>query len=140
MVDPPPAERQDEHVWALELADRAIVEAERRGLRVAVSIVDQRGDPIQQDRMDGAPTASIVVSETTAAAAATFQCPSNELATRYPGDETLTLLAGASPYKILPVAGGLPFDEDGVVVAGIGIGGPEPRVCEELVRASLGDH
>jgi uncharacterized protein GlcG (DUF336 family) len=139
MVDPPPAARQDEHLWAIELADRAIAEAERRRLRVAVSIVDQRGDPIQQDRMDNAPTASVAVSETTAAAAATFQCPSGELPTRYPGDGALVLLAEALPYKILPVPGGRPIAEEGIVVAGIGVGGPEPQVCEEIAVAALGD-
>jgi uncharacterized protein GlcG (DUF336 family) len=40
--------------------------------RHPVAIVDERGDPIQRDRMDGAATASVTVAETTAAAAATF--------------------------------------------------------------------
>ena len=51
--DPPPA-HQPEHEWAVGLADRAIAEAGRRGERISVAIVDSRGDPIQQDWMDGA--------------------------------------------------------------------------------------
>jgi uncharacterized protein GlcG (DUF336 family) len=138
MMDPPPAGRQIEHEWAVRLADRAVAEALRRGLRVSVSIVDERGDPIQQDRMDGAPTASVQVSEATAAAAATFQCPSQELATRYPGDGMLTLLAGALPYKVLAAPGALPIERDGRVVAALGVGGPAPEVCAGIAAAVVG--
>ena len=56
MNDPPPASAQPEHAWAMGLADRAIAEAERRGARIAVAVVDRRGEPIQQDCTDGAPT------------------------------------------------------------------------------------
>ena len=71
-ADPPPAD-QPEHTWALELADRAMALAHERGLRVAVAITDHRGDPIQLDTMDGAPTAGPFVAEAVAAAAAAFQ-------------------------------------------------------------------
>ena len=135
LAAPPAARRQEEHAWARALGDRAMAEAELRGLRLAVSIVDQRGDPIQQDRMDGAPTASVTVSETTAAAAATFQCPSAELLARHPGPGELALLAAALPYRILPSPGGLPIERDGLVVAGVGIGGPEPAVCAEIAAS-----
>src|SRR3954453_44026 len=37
--DPPPAD-QPEHEWAVALADRAIAEAQRRGVKIAVAIVD----------------------------------------------------------------------------------------------------
>jgi uncharacterized protein GlcG (DUF336 family) len=137
MVDPPRAARQEEHAWAARIADRVLEEAARLGLRVSVAIVDSRGDPIQQDRVDGAPTASVAVAETTAAAAATFHCPSGELARRYPGEHVIALLAAALPYKIVPIPGGLPISDDGDVVAGLGIGGPEPHVCEQIARAAL---
>jgi uncharacterized protein GlcG (DUF336 family) len=138
MADPPRASGQHEHAWARELADKAIAAAAERGLSACVSIVDQRGEPVQQDRMDGAPSAAVHVSEATAAAAATFQCPSRELSGRYTGEATLALLAAALPYRILPVAGALPVaGPDGSVVAGIGIGGPSPDRCAELASAAL---
>jgi uncharacterized protein GlcG (DUF336 family) len=139
MAEPPPASRQPEHDWALGLADQALAVARERGFRVTVAIVDHRGDPIQQDRMDGAPSAGVAVAEGVAAAAATFQCSSRELPLRYPGDGALALIAAALPFRIVPVAGGLPLtSDDGVVVAGIGVGGPEPSVCEEIAAAALG--
>jgi uncharacterized protein GlcG (DUF336 family) len=137
MAEPPPAANQHEHQWALGLSDRAIDEARRRGVLIAVSIVDRRGDPIQQDRMDDAPAASVTVSEATAAAAATFQCPSYQLGERY-SRSALALLAEALPYAILPAPGGLPISEHGAVVAGIGIGGPDPTVCEQIASSALG--
>ena len=75
--------RQPEHEWALALADRAIAEARSARRRaIAVAIVDRRGDPIQQDCMDGAPTAGPFVAEAVAAGAATFQLPSGEVPER----------------------------------------------------------
>jgi uncharacterized protein GlcG (DUF336 family) len=139
MADPPPASRQSEHVWARQLADAAIAEAERRGVRITVSIVDQRADPIQQDRMDGAPTASVAVSEATAAAAATFQCPSDALAEWYSGEGTLALLARSLPFNILPVYGGLPVRQDDTVIGGLGIGGPLPITCRHIAAAITGE-
>ncbi len=125
--DPPPAS-QPEHEWAVGLADKAIAEATARGAGVAVAVVDVRGDPIQQDTMDGAPTAAPFVAEAVAAGAASFQRPSAEI------DPAVTSVL---PYRVLTVAGGLPVREGGRVVGGLGIAGPDAAVCEEIVAAVL---
>lgn len=135
MADPGPAASQPEHEWALGLVDRALGEAGRRGLRVAVALVDHRGDPIQQDYMDGAPTAAVFVAQATAAAAATFQVRSRDLAERVPG--SLDLLARALPYDVLCSPGGLPVNEGGRVVGGLGVAGTEPDVCESIAAGAL---
>src|SRR4051812_9957572 len=96
--DPPPAQ-QPEHEWAVTLADRALAEAERRGVRVAVAVTDHRGDPIQQDTMDDAATAGPFVAEAVAAAAATFQLPSAEVRSD---------LAALLPIPAATAPGGLP--------------------------------
>jgi uncharacterized protein GlcG (DUF336 family) len=126
--DPPPAS-QPEHEWALGLADRAIGEAARRGDRIAVAIVDSRGDPIQQDTMDGAPSAAPFVAEAVAAGAATFQLPSAQI------DPTLSTVP---PYRVLTVPGGVPVREGDRVVAGLGIAGPEAAVCAEIAESVVG--
>ena len=125
----PPRANQPEHEWALGLADRALAEAGRRGERISVAIVDSRGDPIQQDTMDGAPTAAPFVAEAVAAGAATFQRASAEI------DAALTSVL---PYRVLTVAGGLPVNERDRVVAGIGIAGPDTVVCAEIAAAVVG--
>jgi uncharacterized protein GlcG (DUF336 family) len=125
--DPPPAS-QPEHEWALGLADRALSEASARGVRVAVAVVDRRGEPIQQDTMDGAPTAAPFVAEAVAAGAATFELPSAEI------DPSLTSVL---PYRALTVPGGMPVREGDEVVAGLGIAGPEAGACQEIAQAAL---
>jgi uncharacterized protein GlcG (DUF336 family) len=126
-ADPPPAS-QPEHEWALALADRVIAEADGRGVRIAVAVVDHRGDPIQQDWMDGAPTAGPYVAQAVAVSAATFQLPSAEVQPE---------LAALLPIAAAGVPGGLPVREDGHVVAGLGIGGAAPKLCHEIAAAVL---
>ena len=54
--------------------------ATRRGVRVAVAVVDRGGDPVQQDLMDGAPAGGVAVAQAVAGAAALFDCCSGDLA------------------------------------------------------------
>jgi uncharacterized protein GlcG (DUF336 family) len=42
-----------------------------------------------------------------------------------------------SAFRILPLPGGLPIEEDREVVAGIGAGGPPPEVCEDIARSVI---
>ncbi len=124
----PPRASQPEHEWALGVADRAIADATARGARIAVAVVDARGEPIQQDTMDGAPTAAPFVAEAVAAGAATFQRPSAEI------DQGLTAVL---PYRVLTVPGGLPLRESDRVVGGLGIAGPDVGVCEQIAEVVL---
>jgi uncharacterized protein GlcG (DUF336 family) len=119
-ADPPPAS-QPEHEWAVALADRAIAEARARGVLIAVAVVDRRGDPIQQDCMDGAPTAGPFVAEAVAVTAATFQVAS---------DEVRADLAALLPITASVAPGGLPLPD-----AAVGIGGPAPEICAEIAAA-----
>jgi uncharacterized protein GlcG (DUF336 family) len=120
--DPPPA-TQPEHEWALALAGRVLNAARSRGVLVAVAVVDHRGDPIQQDCMDGAPTAGPFVAEAVAATAATFQAPSEEVRAD---------LAALLPIPASVAPGGLPLPG-----GGLGIGGPAPEVCAEIAGAVI---
>jgi uncharacterized protein GlcG (DUF336 family) len=128
MAEPPAASAQPELGWAVGLADRAMAAARERGTRVAVAVVDHRGDPIQQDTMDGAPTAGPFVAEAVAAGAATFQRPSGEL------DPRLTALL---PIPAAAVDGGLPIAEGDRVVGGLGVGGAAPELCAAIAAAVL---
>ena len=143
MAEAPAARDQEEHRWAVAVADQVIAEARRRGVQVAVAITDHYGEPIQQDWMTNAPTAAVAVAVAVAAAAGAFQCPSSELATRYAGAcggvlaDVLSSGAGGLGYTVLPVAGGLPVVEGGRVVAGLGVAGRDPGMCEEIAAAVL---
>ena len=113
----PPVAAQPGWRAAVALADRVLAAASDRGLKVAVAIVDRRGDPIQADCMDGAPTAAPFVAAAVAAAAATFQVPS----------EAVPDVGHVLPYAIARIPGGLPL-ADGAV----GVAGATPGECREL--------
>jgi uncharacterized protein GlcG (DUF336 family) len=137
MADPPPAAHQPEHRWGVAVADAAIAAAARRDVLIAVAVVDSRGEAIQLDRIDGAPAVSAAIAEATAATAATFGIASAELRRFLGSAEAVASTAAVLPYPILPVAGGLPVLEAGRIVAGLGIGGPQPRVCAEIAADTL---
>ena len=134
MAPAPHATQQFEHDWAVSFADEVIAEARHRKVLVALAIVDHRGDPIQQDVMDGAATAGAFVSLAVAATAATFQLPSAEVAARY---GSISELSRTLPYPILGSAGGVPVSQDSAFIGGLGVAGVEPALAEEIARAAL---
>jgi uncharacterized protein GlcG (DUF336 family) len=134
MAPAPNATNQPEHDWAVALADEVIAEAQHRSVRVALAIVDHRGDPIQQDVMDDAATAGAFVSLAVAATAATFQLSSGQLADRY---GSISELSRALPYPILGCAGGVPISAGQSVIGGLGVSAVEPAIAEEIAVAAL---
>ncbi|WP_314504639.1 heme-binding protein [uncultured Microbacterium sp.] len=136
MAVAPRASAQTEHDWAIALADAVIAEASGRGIRVAVSIVDHRGDPVQQDCMDGTATSATFLATATAATAATFQLPSDEVGEQFAGH--LDRIAVTLPFPLLTTAGATPIWEDGMCVGGLGVAGVAPATAAAIVRSALG--
>lgn len=134
MADAPPASRQAQLGWARALSDAVMAEAERRGLRVAVAVVDRGGDPVQQDLMDGAPAGGVAVAQAVAGAAALFGCESGELTAMFVRAEAVAALVVP---PVLGVPGGLPVRDDGQVAAGLGVGGASPVICGDIARTAL---
>jgi uncharacterized protein GlcG (DUF336 family) len=134
MAAAPPASRQAELDWARALCAAALREAARRGVAIAVAVVDRGGDPIQQDLMDGGPSAAPAIAQATAAAAALFDCDSGDLGQRFGPPEAVTALI--TP-RVLGLPGGLPVRDEGRLVAGLGVGGVEPEIGRDIARAVL---
>jgi len=134
MTDAPPASRQAQLDWARSLGDAVLAEAERRGLRVAVAVVDRGGDPVQQDLMDGAPAGGVAVAQAVAGAAALFGCESGELTAMFTRAEAVAALVVP---PVLGVPGGLPVRDGGQLVAGLGVGGASPVICGDIARTAL---
>jgi uncharacterized protein GlcG (DUF336 family) len=128
----PPASRQAQLDWARALCDAALDAAARRGLRVAVAVVDRGGDPIQQDLMDGAPAGGVAVAQAVAGAAALFDCDSGAFGSRFGRGVGALVIP-----PVLSAPGGLPIRDAGCVVAGLGVGGGDPAVCADLARTAL---
>jgi len=126
----PRASRQVELEWARRLCDRVISAARSSSIKVAVAVVDRGGDPIQQDRMDDAVAGAVDVATATAATAARFGIASEQVAEQY-GTHAADL-AALAPIPFLAVAGAVPVSVDGRIVAGLGIGGADPRTCSRI--------
>ena len=147
MAPAPPAGRQAQLDWARALCDAAMAEAERRGLQVAVAVLDRGGDPVQQDLMDGAAAGGVAVAQAVAGAAALFGFDSGALGARFghaPGMAlapdvlpALAIPAGLVVPPVLGVPGGVPVRDDGWVVAGLGVGGAPPASCADIARTAL---
>jgi len=139
MAPAPPAGRQAQLDWARGLCDAAMDAASRRGIRVAVAVVDRGGDPVQQDLMDGAPAGGVAVAQAVADAAALFDCCSGDLGARFglPDGRAVAALAALVVPPVLGVPGGLPVRDGRQVVAGLGVGGGDPAVCDQIARIAL---
>jgi uncharacterized protein GlcG (DUF336 family) len=147
MATAPTASRQAQLDWARALCDAAMAEAERRGLQVAVAVLDRGGDPVQQDLMDGAPAGGVAVAQAVAGAAVLFGFDSGALGARFghaPGTAAtpdvppaLAIPAGLVGPPVLGVPGGVPVRDDGWVVAGLGVGGAPPASCADIARTAL---
>jgi uncharacterized protein GlcG (DUF336 family) len=136
MAPAPAAHRQAQLDWARALCDAAIDAASRRGIRVAVAVVDRGGDPVQQDLMDGAPAGGVAIAQAVAGAAALFNCPSGSLGARFDPADAGAVAALVVP-SVLGVPGGLPVRDGDQVVAGLGVGGGGPALCADIAQAAL---
>jgi uncharacterized protein GlcG (DUF336 family) len=134
MAPAPRATRQAQLDWARTLSDAAMDEASRRGVQVAVAVVDSGGDPIQQDLMDGGPAGAVAIAQAVAGAAALFGHDSGDLDARFGRPDAVARLVVP---PVLGIPGGLPVRVGGRVVAGLGVGGAGPSICEDIARTAL---
>jgi len=134
MAPAPRATRQVQLDWAKALCDAAMDAASRRGVQVAVAVVDRGGDPIQQDLMDGGPAGAVAIAQAVAGAAALFGCDSGDLDARFGKPDAVARLV-VPPVLDLP--GGVPVRDGGYVVAGLGVGGAGPSICEDIAGTAL---
>jgi uncharacterized protein GlcG (DUF336 family) len=121
MAPAPPAARQAQLDWARALCDAAMDAASRRGVQVA-------------DLMDGGPAGAVAIAQAVAGAAALFGCDSGDLDARFGKPDAVARLVVP---PVLGVPGGLPVRDGGRVVAGLGVGGAGPSICEDISRTAL---
>jgi glc operon protein GlcG len=123
---------------ARRYADAAIQAASAQNVRVAVAVVDELGQLLQMDRMDGAALMGPDVAFAKAVTALNFQRPTSsvaELASR--NADLVRSLQQATRYPIMAVGGGVPIARDGKVVGAIGVSGATAEQDEGLAQAAL---
>jgi uncharacterized protein GlcG (DUF336 family) len=107
---------------ARKLADAAVAEAQKKGFKMAVAVVDTNGDLVFLEKMDATQIASIQVAIQKAVSATIYKRPTKKfqdaLATGGVGLRVLRL------DRAIPVEGGLPLvSADGKVIGAIGCSG-----------------
>ncbi|SRR5712692_4477000 len=123
---------------ARRYADAVLQAARTQHLRVSVAVVDELGQLLQLDRMDGAqlmgPDAALAQAQT----AINFQRPTSavaELARVNP--DLVRGLQQAVTFPIMASGGGVPITRDGVVVGAIGVSGATAEQDEALATTAV---
>ena len=121
---------------AEKIIGAAKLKAGEMGIKVAVAVVDPRGDLVAMVRMDGAPWRSIHLCQGKAYATAAYGVSSAELQARadHPVARALVMMAGG---HMVPSQGALPIMRDGEMVGAVGGSGAKPEEDEEVCRAGL---
>ena len=122
---------------------RAVIEgaigyAREANLRMAVVVVDQTGNVVSADRMDGAALQNIRFAEGKAFAAALYRQTTEELGALYKTrPDRYFGIINMYPGKIYLVGGGVPLAVDGQLVGGVGVAGLPEGVDEKSARAGI---
>ena len=120
---------------ALRYADRAIAKASELGLAISLVVIDEFGQLVQLDRMDGAPLMSPDVAEAKALTALNFRQPSGQVAGLSEGE--LKALQEVVQFRIVPLPGGLPIFQGAELKGAIGISGSAAASEEEIARHAI---
>jgi uncharacterized protein GlcG (DUF336 family) len=118
---------------AKKIADAALAEAAKNKWDVIVWVLDEGGNPIVMQRMDGAQLGSIDVAQAKARTSLRFRRPSKAFAdSMKSGNTSVMALPG-----VLPVQGGLPIEVDGKVIGAVGVSGATSEQDEQCARAGI---
>jgi glc operon protein GlcG len=122
---------------AIALNDRGIAKARELGLALSFVVVDEFGQLVQLDRMDGASLMSPDLAEAKAITALNFKRPTSEVATLSPAE--LQAISEIAHFKVLAVPGGLPIQKNGAIVGALGVAGATAQKEELVARHVLSD-
>lgn len=121
-------------------AERMIQAAKQKalemGLKVAIAVVDARGDLVALLRLDGALWRTATVSRGKAYAAAAFGTPSAALMERA-NNPVMRALMQMEDGQIIPQQGALPIIRGSELVGAIGVSGATGQEDEDIARAGL---
>ena len=121
---------------AIGFVDRGIARAQALGLKLSFVVVDEFGQLVQLDRMDGASLMSPDVAEAKALTALNFRRPTSEVAQM--DRQTIETLAKVVHFQIVPLAGGVPIFDGGELKGAIGVSGASAAQDEQVANHALG--
>jgi glc operon protein GlcG len=116
---------------AKRVAAAAEADARRRGLPVVVAVVDDSGELLLVERLDGTQVGSIRVGIGKARTAAHFRRPTRFFEEQVRDGRIVTLALD----DFTPLQGGVPIVWAGQFVGAIGVSGDSPQVDEAIAMA-----
>jgi glc operon protein GlcG len=108
-------------------------EAQKRNVQVTICIVDDSGNLLFLEKLDGAGVNTITFAQKKARHSAFFKSPSKSAADQLKAGN-LGILAAPNAF---PNQGGLPIKVDGQTIGGIGVSGAVSEVDEAIGQAAL---
>ena len=125
------------HSDALVLIDGAREKSREIGIPMCISIVDESGNLIAFERMDGGKVTSITISQDKAFTAAAARKATHEYnAANIPGNLVFGIHTEVGG-RLSSVGGGLPVVVGGEIVGGIGLSSGTPAQDMECAEAGL---
>jgi uncharacterized protein GlcG (DUF336 family) len=122
---------------AKQLAAAAESAAEANNLCVTTCIVDQHGNVVMKQRMDGAILISIEMSERKAYTSAALRMRTAEMTALAQPGNPLFLLPSVAGGRYTALGGGVPIWIQGECVAGLGISGGTTEQDVEIAEAAV---
>ena len=116
-----------------QMVAAAEAEAEKRGVQVAICVVDESGNLLFLEKEDGATVNTIDFAQKKARHAAYYRKPSKTAQDAVKGGA----MAGLAMPQYFPNQGGLPIIVDGRILGGIAASGAASEVDEAIAQAGL---
>jgi cob(I)alamin adenosyltransferase len=110
-------------------------EAEKIGQPVDIAIVDDGNNLVAFARMDGALLGSIDVAMNKAYTARAFEMPTDSLTSLAQPGQPLYGIEASNHGRIILFGGGVPLEDNGVVVGAVGVSGGSVPHDQEVARA-----
>lgn len=121
---------------ARRFADRALDRAREQNQKIAVAVLDELGQLVQLDRMEGAAPMTADLAEAKARTALNFQKPTAELEREFADHpERREMFEKVARFTPVPLPGGLPILRGGALVGAIGVCGADKD--EDIAKAAI---
>jgi uncharacterized protein GlcG (DUF336 family) len=121
---------------AIACVDRGIARANQLGLKLSFVVIDEFGQLVQLDRMDGASLMSPDIAEAKALTALNFKVATSQVAKM--DRDALKAMEQVVHFRIVPLAGGMPIFAGSELKGAIGVSGATPEQNEEVATYAVG--
>ena len=123
---------------AIAFNDRGIQKAKELGVQVSLAVVDEFGQVLQIDRMDGASLMTPDVAEAKAITALNFRRPTNRVAQDLQANpDRFRSLQQTVGFNILAAGGGVPVVREESLAGAMGVSGATAEQEEEIASYAV---